>query len=171
MPVAKEILKIMMGEKERKLLDSIQSSASTVKRRITDMSNDVLEQTVNQVSASFYENQLDESTDTAGLLQLLVFIRYVNIGKVVELLFCSTLMLHRRDEDIFNSLDGFFGDNFLSRKKCAGICTDGAAACTGINSGVIKRIKDQALNVKWTNCFYIDKLWWPKTYLRNCMIH
>ena len=57
----------MIGEKERKLLDPIPLSASTVKRRITDMSNDVLEQTVNQVSASpFYAIQLDESTDIAA---------------------------------------------------------------------------------------------------------
>ena len=68
MPVAKEIVEIMIGEKERKLLDPIPLSASTVKRRISDMSNDVLKQTVSQVNASpFYAIQLDESTDIAGL--------------------------------------------------------------------------------------------------------
>ena len=140
MPVAKEIGEIMIGEKERKLLDPIPLSASTVKRRILDIFNDILEQTVSQVNASpFYAIQLDESTNIAGLLQLLVFVQFVNGGEVVEdLLFCNTLKLHCRGEDIFNSLDGFFRNNSLSWENCAGICTDVAAACTGINSGVVK---------------------------------
>ena len=160
MPVAKEIVEIMIGEKERKLLDSIPLSASTVKRRISDMSNDVLEQTVSQVNASpFYAIQLDESTDIAGLPQLLVFVRFVNKDEVVkDHLFCNTLKLHCRGEDIFNSLNGFFRDNSLSWENCAGICNNGAAACIGINFGVVKRIKDKAPIAQWTHCFYIDKL-------------
>ena len=140
MPVAKEIVEIMIGEKERKLLNRIPLSASTVKRRISDMSNDVLKQTVSQVNASpFYAIQLDKSIDIAGLPQLLAFVRFVNGGEVVEdLLFCNALKLHCRGEDIFNTLDEFFCDNSLSWENCAGICTDGAAACTGINSGVVK---------------------------------
>ena len=69
MPIAKKIAEIIIGEKERKVVDPISLSVlRTVKRRITDMSNDVLEQTVNQVSASsFNAIQLDESTDIAGL--------------------------------------------------------------------------------------------------------
>ena len=46
LPVAKEIVEIMIGVKERKLLDPIPLSASTVQQRILDMSNDVLKQTV-----------------------------------------------------------------------------------------------------------------------------
>ena len=123
MPVAKEIVEIMIGEKERKLLDPIPLSASTVKRRISDMFNDVLEQTVSQVNASpFHAIQLDESTDIAGLPQFLVFVRFVNGVEVVEdLLFCDTLKLHCRGEDIFNYLDGSFRDNSLSWENCAGI--------------------------------------------------
>ena len=72
----------------------------------------------------------------------------MGIGKVLEeLLFCKALQLHTRGEDIFKIINGFFNDNFVSSNKCAGICTDGAAACTGINSGVVKRVKDKAPNV------------------------
>ena len=104
--------------------------------------HDVLEQIVSQVNASpFYAIQLDESTDIAGLPQLSLFIRYISDGKVLEeLLFCKPLHLHTRGEDIFKSIDGFFNENSISWDKCAGICTDGAAACTGINSGVVKRV-------------------------------
>ena len=61
--------------------------------------------------------------------------------------------VHARGEDIFKIIDGFFHDNSISWDKCAGICTDGAAACTGINSGVVKQVKDKAPNVQWTHCF------------------
>ena len=50
-------------------------------------------------------------------------------------------------------LDGFFCNNSLSWENCTGICTDGAAACTGINSGVVKQSKDKAPIVQWTHCF------------------
>ena len=61
----------------------------------------------------------------------------------------------------------FFGNNSLSWEKYAKISPDGAVVCTGINSGVIKEIEDKASNVKRMHCFYIDNLWWPKTYLKN----
>ena len=107
------------------------------------MSNDVLEQTVSQVNASpFYAIQLNESTYIAGLPQLLVFVRFVNGGEVVEdLLFCNTLKLHCRGEDIFNSLEGFFRDNSLSWENCAGICTDGAAS-NGFNR--VRAVRSQS---------------------------
>ena len=45
---------------------------------------------------------------------------------------------HTRGEDTFIIIYGFFNDNSISLDKCTRICTDGAAACTGINSGVVK---------------------------------
>ena len=75
MPVVKDVGQIMDGEKERKKLVTISLSASTVKRRIIDMSNDVLEQIESQVKTpSFVAMQLNESTDIAGLAQFSVFI-------------------------------------------------------------------------------------------------
>ena len=88
MPVMKEVVKIMIGEKESKKLDAISLSNNTVRRRITDMSNDVLEQVLNQVKESpCYSIQLDECMDIAGLPQLSVFIRYINNAAISEDLF------------------------------------------------------------------------------------
>ena len=42
MPVMKEVVKIMIGEKECKKLDAVSLSNNTVKRRMADMSNNVL---------------------------------------------------------------------------------------------------------------------------------
>ena len=104
----------------------------------------------------FYSIQLDESTDIAGLPQLSLFIRYINNGAVSEdLLFCKALKLHTKGEDIFQCLNDFFTEHSIPWEKCAGICTDGAAACrpTGFKSGVVKRIKGKAPDAEWTHCF------------------
>ena len=42
MPVMKDVVKIMIGERESKILDSVSLSATTVKRRILDMSHEFL---------------------------------------------------------------------------------------------------------------------------------
>jgi len=62
---------------------------------------------------------------------------------------CSCIL----EVKIYLSLDEFFNNNSISWKKCAGICTDGAAACTGINSGVVKRVQDKEPHARWTHCF------------------
>ena len=119
------------------------------------MSNDVLEQVLKQVKeSSGYFIQLDECMDIAGLPQLSVFIRYINNAAVSEdMLFCKALKLHTKGEDIFQFLNSFFRENSIPWYKYVGICTDGATACTSVKSGVVKRIKDEAPNAKWTHCF------------------
>ena len=85
MPVLKDVVKIMIGERESKILDSVSLSATTVKRWILDMSHDVLEQIIGHVNTSpFYLIQLDESTDIADLPQLSLFIRYISNGEALE---------------------------------------------------------------------------------------
>ena len=80
MPVMKEVVKIIIGEKECKKLDAVYLSNNTVKRRIADMSNDVLQQIVHQVKkCPLCSIQLDKSTDIAGLPQVSVFICYIKM--------------------------------------------------------------------------------------------
>ena len=128
------------------------------------MSDDVFEQILTHVKASpFYSIQLDESTDIAGLPQLSVFIRYINNGAGSEdLLFCKALKLHTKGEDIFQCLNDFFTEHSIPWEKCAGICTDSAAACTGFKSRVVKRIKDKAPDAEWTHCFLHREALCPK---------
>ena len=154
MPVMKEVVKIMIGEKESKKLDAVSLSNNTVKRRIADMSNDVFQQIVHQVKKSpLYSIQLDESTDIASLPHLSVFIHYINNATISEgFLFCKALKLHTKGEDIFQCLNSF-SEYSIPWDNCAGICTDGTAACTGFSSGAVKRIQKKAPNAKWTHCF------------------
>ena len=133
----------MIGERESNIFDS-------VKRRILDMSHDILEQIIGQVNTSpFYAIQLDESTDIAGLLQLSLFIRYISNGEVLEeLLFCKALQLHTRGEDIFKIIDGFFHDNSISWDKCAGICTYWSSSMYWHKFGSIKTSQDKTPNAQ-----------------------
>ena len=55
MPVLKEVVKIMIGAIESKKLNAFSLSNSTVKRRIVDISDDVVEQILTPVKESpFY---------------------------------------------------------------------------------------------------------------------
>ena len=56
MPVMKEVVKIMIGEKESKNLDAVSLSKNTVKRRIADMSNYVLQQIVHTSSKKIFSS-------------------------------------------------------------------------------------------------------------------
>ena len=69
------------------------SSNNTVSRRISGMAGDVLKQLLLRIQASeLYALQLDESTDVAGLAQLLVYVRYVYGWSIKEdILFCKPL--------------------------------------------------------------------------------
>ena len=68
-------------------------SNNTVSRRISDMAGDVLKQLLHRIQASeLYALQLDESTDMAGLAQLLVYVRYIYGGSIKEdIIFCKPL--------------------------------------------------------------------------------
>ena len=140
MPVMKEVVKIMIDEKESKKLDAVSLSNNTVKRRMASISNDVLQQIVHQVEKSpLYSIQLDKSTDIAGLPHLSVFIRYINNATISEdFLFCKALKLHTKGEDIFECLNSFFLEYSIPWDNCAGICTDGTATCIGFSSGAVK---------------------------------
>ena len=55
MPDIKEVVKIMIGEKEYKKLDAVSLSNNTVKRRIADMSNlqKIVHQSSKEISSLF----------------------------------------------------------------------------------------------------------------------
>ena len=95
LPVMKEVVGIMCGEKESKKLNLLSMSNDTVKRRIDDMSMDVLSQIIEKVKlAKWYSLQLDELTDITNQAQLLVNIRYLHGNKFEEnVLFCNSLQI------------------------------------------------------------------------------
>lgn len=153
-PAAMDMAEKMLGEKAKHTLQKMPSSDNTVSRRISDMSADVLRQLLCRIHASeFYALQLDESTDVAGLAQLLVYVRYIYGGSIHEdILFCKSLPTRTTGQDIFGLIDSFIRSHGITWTKCVGICTDGAKAMTGRHSGVVTRVQAVAPDATWVHC-------------------
>ena len=107
-------------------------SADTIRRRISEMSQDIKCQLNDRVKRGKFSLQLDESTDISGLAQQLVFVRYIANGKPEEdLLMCASLLGTCTGEDIFSAVDTRLKNDGLFWKQCISICTDGAGAMAG----------------------------------------
>lgn len=143
----------MCGEEAAKKLNFVPLSNDTVSRRITDMANDVKNTLIEHIKKSrYFAIQLNETTDVADLAQLLVYVRYEHDGAATEdFLFCKPLET-RTTFTTFQVLNVFMQENGLDWKKCVGVCTDGARAMTGRNSGVVARIREVASEMRWTHC-------------------
>ncbi|KAL2102327.1 hypothetical protein ACEWY4_001495 [Coilia grayii] len=154
LPATKDIVREMLGEDAAKKIDAVPLSDNTVKRRIGEMAEDVSAQLLEQVRVSeYFALQLDESTDVANAAELLVYIRFLHGEKVVEeILFCKALERGATGREIFQVLDNYIRSNGLDWSRCVGVCSDGAAAMTGRNSGVPALIKQNAPHAVFTHC-------------------
>ncbi len=70
-----------------------------------------------------------------------------------DFLFCKELRTTTTANNIFETLDNFMRSNEINWGDCIGVCTDGAAAMTGRQSGVVQRIKEVAPLAVSTHCF------------------
>ena len=100
---------VLGGEKANKL-KQISLSNDTVKKRISEMSQDILLQVVEEVRSSpLFSLQLDESTDISSCARLLVYARYIFENNVkVQYLFSEPLSTTCRGEDMFKIIKDFF---------------------------------------------------------------
>lgn len=153
-PAAEEIAFCMFGEKEANLVKTIPLSNDTVSRRITDMAGNVKDQLIQIIQCSpFFAIQVDETTDVAGLSQLLVFVRGKFQDAIFEdILFCKPLETSTTGKDIFNMIDNFFSENNLEWKNCISVCTDGAKAMSGHTKGLLGLVKEVTPECKFTHC-------------------
>jgi len=58
---------------------------------------------------------------------------------------------------MFKVLNGFIEERGLEWKNCVGVCTDGAACLTGINSDLVSKINDMAGNNLLSSYCYIHR--------------
>lgn len=73
LPVTVKIAEIMLGKEFADQLKNIPMSNNTVNRRITEISNDLLEQLILRIKNSpKFSIQLDETTDVINCAQLMV---------------------------------------------------------------------------------------------------
>ena len=124
----------------------ISISDTTVRSRISEMSEDILEQVVTNVNASpYFALQLDELMGVVCCEQLLEYVRYMKGDSVEEdCRFSEPLTATTHGEDVFRTLENFFADKELEWAKLVGICTDGAPSMIGIRSGFKGFVKQVA---------------------------
>ena len=144
---------VLGGEKANKLKE-ISLSNDTVKKRISEMSQDILLQVVEEVRSSpLFFLQLDESTDISTCAQLLVYARYIFESNVkVKYLFSEPLLTTYKGEDVFKIVKDFFEKHALDWKQLVGISTDGAPSMIGCRSGFKGLVTSVAPHVSFTDC-------------------
>lgn len=83
--LAKEMTRIICGEKVAKDLNLVPLSNDTVSQRIKDMAENVIKTLIKRINNSqYFAIQLDETTDVADLVDLLVYVRYEYDGAAQE---------------------------------------------------------------------------------------
>ena len=153
-PCILESVKLVLGEKASQTMKQISLSNDTIKSRIHEMSDNIKSKVLSKIDSSpVFALQLDESTDIFNLSQLLVYIRYVADERINEqFLFCQPLETTSKAVDVFQMLIDFFHKTELSWSKLVGVCTDGAPAMIGANSGLISLVKQKNPAIQGTHC-------------------
>lgn len=145
-PCLSKVVKIMLGTSAAAKIDTVPLSRRTITRRFSEMTSDVEEQLCSRLKESVhFALQFDESTDVANQAILVGFVRYAYELKIVEDIFCMcSLPSKTTAEEIFKAIDGKFNEYQLDWRNVVALCTDGAAAMTGVKKGVATRISDVA---------------------------
>lgn len=103
--------------------------------------------------SEYFSLQFDESTEVACQANLLAFVRFELNGNIEEeMLFCQSLLTKTTDEEIFKFVDSLIRkikENDIDWSKCVGLTTDGARAMSGVDTGLIARVRSVA---QWIHC-------------------
>ena len=113
MPCAKTMVKLALGEKSAKKLNTISLNTiftNTVHRRISQLSDDIKEEMIQETKrAGLFSIRLDESTDVQSCSQIRAFVRFVHDEDLKkEFLFCQPLEQSTKGEDVMQKLTEFF---------------------------------------------------------------
>ena len=153
-PACLEIVGLMLGQKEAEEVRKVSLSAETIKRRIGDMSEDLLETLLNKLKTSGkFSLQIDETTDIKKQAQLLAVVRFVDGNAIAEeYLFCKKLPERTTGQDIFRVTNEFFTAHGIHWNDCVNFCTDGASAMLGKGKGFATLVKQQNPAIQVTHC-------------------
>ena len=110
-PCAIEMVELVCGVEQKRKLEKIALSNDTIRCRISDMSQNILNQVADEIRASKarISLQLDESTDVSNCAYLLVCCRNERAGKLKEeFLMCESLETTSKGVDVLEKMDNFF---------------------------------------------------------------
>ncbi|XP_039175589.1 SCAN domain-containing protein 3-like [Crotalus tigris] len=156
LPAAKDLVRVMIGDEFVTKLNAVSLSNDTIRRRIDDMSADILDQVIQEIKSAplpIFSIQLHESIDVANCSQLLVYVRYIYDGDFKdEFLFCKPLETTTTACDVFDKVGSFLKEHNISWGKVCGVCTDGAPAMLGCRSGFQRLVRNESPKVIGTHC-------------------
>jgi len=153
----------ILGQYAASKMKDISLLNGTVERRISNLAEVTETQLTKKIKKSkLFALKLDETTDIHNNSILLTYVRYIDHDESnmkEDILSVSELPTNTTSSEIFKVLNGFIEERErgLERKKCVGVCTDGAACLTGRNSGLVSKIKDMAGNNLWSTHCYIHR--------------
>lgn len=141
-----KVVEIMLGPSALAKISAIPLSRNTIARRFSDMTRDVEKQLCSRlIESGHFALQFDESTDIVDEAILIGFVRYVHDGKIIEDIFCFCSLPERTTgEQIFAAIKNKMEEYELDWSNVIGMCTDGAAAMTGVRKGLAQRISEVA---------------------------
>ncbi|KAK2725580.1 hypothetical protein QYM36_000173 [Artemia franciscana] len=143
LPALVKVSEIKFDTKTATALQSIPVSNNTISRRIEDIASDIVMQVIEQIKLTkMFALQLDESTDVSGEAKVIVFVRYQDCSDIRKnILFCQNLQSRTTGEELFKVIDKFFAEGGILWDWCLSVCSDGAAALTGKNNGLMAWIR------------------------------
>ena len=149
-----EIVRLMLGQKEVEEIKTVSLSAVTIKRRIDDMSSDILETLINKLKTyGHFSLRIDETTDITKKAQLLGVVRFVDGDSIrEEYLFCEELPKGITGQEIFRVTNEFFSAHGINWNNSLNICADGASAMVGEGRDSAALVKRQNRAIQITHC-------------------
>ena len=125
--------RIMSGDAVVNKLEMVPLSNDIMKRRIRELSRNVLQQTIAAIRCcERFSLQLDKTTDIGSDAQVMVLVRYFDTNDFFEqFLFCHPLAKNTTGEEIFKKVDFFFEEHQFEWSNCVSVCADGAPAMMG----------------------------------------
>ena len=81
-----------------------------------------------------------------------MYVHYYKNEKIKDFLFCKPLQTSTTAADIFDLIDNFFKEHLIEWEKLCRVCTDGAPAMLGCNSGFQPLVKKVTPEVIGTHC-------------------
>ena len=152
-PAVKEIISTVMEKDPTPVLRAVPLSDTTVTRRINEMGTNIEDQLCEILRNTSFSLQLDETTTSDNNALLMVYVRYITDGNIMEeLLFCKCLETDTKGLTIFQTLSDYFRNKSIPLTKIIACATDGAPAMVGRYRGFASLLKEKIPNLFTVHC-------------------
>ena len=126
LPAVREVLHTVVHKSPDQIMKAIPLSDNSVQRRVDEIAENIEETLCNNLAATEFSLQIDESTLPGNESLLLAYVRFVKEEKSVqELLFARQLKTDTKGESVFNVVENFFKEKNIPLSNILACATDG----------------------------------------------